>query len=307
VKFIERLLLPTPLKRVAFFLLTDIVFIVLAFYFSFYLRFGFSYPTKYHKHFLPWIGAFVVVKIIFLALFSIYKINWRFVGITELRNLLKSAIASTLFIYAANLVVGHFFPLYFLPRGVVIIDAIISFGLMGLLKISKRLYIDIFSKSSIGKRTLIIGADLTAERLVNELKATKSNKLIPIAFIDENHMRIGTRISGLPVLGGYENIHEIIKDGKVESVLINLPKASHKKISELFPAINKAGVDDIKIVPQVDEFNEKVNVVKDIKNLDIDDLLSRESVKVDFEDIGNFLRDKNYPGSLARLVLSVRK
>ncbi|UCH98620.1 MAG: polysaccharide biosynthesis protein [Candidatus Aminicenantes bacterium] len=291
LKLIERLLIPTPLKRVAFFLLADIIFIVFSFYFSFYLRFGFRYPERWHKHFLPWICGIVVVKILFLAIFRIYKINWRFVGITELRNLLKSAAASTLFIYAANLAVRHFFTAYTLPRGVVVIDAIISFGLMGLLKISKRLYIDIFSKSSIGKRTLIIGADLTAERLVNELKASNS-RLIPIAFIDENHMRIGTRINGLPVLGGYEKIQDLIKDEKVESVLINLPKASHKKISELFYAINKTGVDDIKIVPQVDEFNKKVNVVKDIKNLDIDDLLSRESVKVDYEDIGNFLKDK---------------
>jgi FlaA1/EpsC-like NDP-sugar epimerase len=292
LKLIDRLLIATPLKRIAFFLLTDIVFIVFSFYFSFYLRFGFSYPEKWHKHFLPWICAIVVVKILFLAIFRIYKINWRFVGITELRNLLKSAIASTLVIYAANLVIRHFFTPYFLPRGVVIIDAIISFGSMGLLKISKRLYIDIFSKSSIGKRTLIIGADVTAERLVNELKTTKSNKLIPVAFIDENQMRIGTRINGLPVLGGYEKLQELLKDEKVESVLINLPRASHKKISQLFNVINKSGVDDIKIVPRVDEFNEKVNVVKDIKNLDIDDLLSRESVKVDYEDIENFLKNK---------------
>jgi len=292
LKLVDRLLLPTPSKRIVFFLLTDIIFIVFAFYFSFYLRFGFSYPEKWHKHFLPWIVGIVVLKIFFLAIFRIYKINWRFVGITELINLLKSAVASTLIIYAANLVVGHFSPRYFLPRGVVIIDAIISFGLMGLLKISKRLSIDIFSKSSIGKRTLIIGADLTAERLVNELKASKANKMIPIAFIDDNQMRIGTRINGLPVLGNYEKLQDFIKEGKVESVLINLPRASHKKISQLFNVINKAGVDEIKIVPRVDEFNEKINVVKDIKNLDIDDLLSREPVKVDYKDIGNFLRDK---------------
>jgi FlaA1/EpsC-like NDP-sugar epimerase len=52
--------------------------------------------------------------------------------------------------------------------------------------------------------------------------------LIPIAFIDENQMRIGTRINGLPVLGGYEKLQDFIKEGKIESVLINLPRASIK-------------------------------------------------------------------------------
>ncbi len=289
---IKKLLTPTKLKRVVFFLLMDILVISFSFYFSFYLRFGFTYPSKYHPHFFYWILGIIFIKILFLALFRIYKINWRFVGITELGNLLKSAIASTLFIYSANFFMRHYFAAQSLPRGVIIIDAIISFGLMGLLKISKRLYIELFSKSSIGRRTLIIGTDLRSERLVNELKASKSYKLIPIAFIDEDQMRIGTRINGIPVLGGYERIVEVIKNEKVDTVLINLPKASHKKIGELFNVINKSGVDDIKIVPQVDEFNEKINVVKDIKNLDIDDLLSRESVKVDYEDIGNFLRDQ---------------
>ncbi len=268
------------------------IFIAFSFYFSFYLRFGFTYPPKYHPHFLYWIPGIIFIKTLFLALFRIYNINWRFVGITELGNILKSAVTSTLFIYSVNFFMRRFFAAYSLPRGVIIIDAIISFGLIGLLKISKRLYIDLSSKSSIGKRTLIIGTDITSERLVKELKASKLNKLFPVAFIDENRMRIGTRINGLPVLGGYEKIGEVIKNDKVDTVLINLPKASHKKINELFFVISKSGVDDIKIIPQVDEFNENINVVKDIKNLDIDDLLSRKSVKVDYEDIRNFLKDK---------------
>nr|NIM17253.1 SDR family NAD(P)-dependent oxidoreductase [Candidatus Aminicenantes bacterium]NIM83909.1 SDR family NAD(P)-dependent oxidoreductase [Candidatus Aminicenantes bacterium]NIN23375.1 SDR family NAD(P)-dependent oxidoreductase [Candidatus Aminicenantes bacterium]NIN47077.1 SDR family NAD(P)-dependent oxidoreductase [Candidatus Aminicenantes bacterium]NIN90001.1 SDR family NAD(P)-dependent oxidoreductase [Candidatus Aminicenantes bacterium] len=200
-------------------------------------------------------------------------------------------LISTAVLYGFNLVIRYFWGPFSLPRAVIVIEAIISFALIGLLRISKRFYIEFSSLGGAGRRTLIIGADVISERLVKELKSSKSNKLIPIAFIDENRMRIGTRISGLPVLGGYEKIPEVIKNDKVDSVLINLPKASHKKVAELFHLISKAGVDDIKIVPHVDEFHNNINIVKDIKNLDIDDLLSRESVKVDYEDIGNFLKD----------------
>jgi FlaA1/EpsC-like NDP-sugar epimerase len=287
----EKLLIPTRLKRIFFFLFCDLVFIIFSFWFSFYLRFGFTFPPKYHPHFYYWLPGILIIKIVILALFSIYKINWRFVGITELGSILKSTLVSTFFFYGINTVLRIYFTSYSLPRGVIIIDAILSFGLMGLLKISKRLYIDIFSKSSIGKRILIIGADLASERLVKELKESHS-KLFPVAFIDENRMRIGTRINGIPVVGSFEKMDEVIKRDKVDSVLINLPKASHKKINELFNIINKFGVDDIKIVPQVDEFNKDINIVKDIKNLDIDDLLAREPVKVDYEDIRSYFKDK---------------
>ncbi|MDQ1351334.1 MAG: hypothetical protein QG657_1636 [Acidobacteriota bacterium] len=289
---IKKLLEPTKLKRIIFFLLLDILIITIAFYISFYLRFGFTFPAKYLRRIGYWIPGVILIKIFALALFDNYKINWRFVGITELGNITKSLFISTVILYIGNFAASRYLVKYNLPRGVVVIDAILCFILIGFLRISKRLYLEFFSKVDIGKRTLIIGADFTSERLVKELKNAKPQKLFPIAFVDESPMRIGTRINGISVLGGYEQINEIIKTEKIDTVLINLPKDSHKKISEIFNLISKSGVDDIKIVPQIDEFNANINVVKDIKNLDIDDLLSRESVKVDYEDIRNFLRDK---------------
>ncbi|MCX6584700.1 MAG: nucleoside-diphosphate sugar epimerase/dehydratase [Candidatus Aminicenantes bacterium] len=289
---IKKLLEPTKLKRTVFFLLLDILVITFAFYFSFYLRFGFTFPAKYLHRIGYWIPGVVLIKILALVVFDNYKINWRFVGLTELGNITKSLFISAIILYIGNFAASRYWVKYNLPRGVVVIDAILCFMLIGFLRISKRLYLEFFSKVDIGKRTLIIGADFTSERLVKELKNAKPQKLFPIAFVDENHMRIGTRINGISVLGGYEQINEIIKREKIDTVLINLPKDSHNKIGEIFNLISKSGVDDIKIVPQIDEFNANINVVKDIKNLDIDDLLSRESVKVDYEDIRNFLKDK---------------
>ncbi|MCP5105702.1 MAG: polysaccharide biosynthesis protein, partial [bacterium] len=288
---LKKLLMPTRLKRTAFFLLLDILVIVFAFYSSFYLRFGFTFPEKYFVRIGYWIPGVILVKILFLFVFNIYKINWRFVGITELGNITKSLLLSTLILYIGNMAVSQYVITHNLPRGVIVIDAILSFLFIGFLRISKRLFLEVFSRG-VGKRTLIIGTDFTSERLVKELKTARPKKLFPVAFVDDNRMRIGTRINGLSVLGGYEKIDRIIKEDKVDTVLINLPKASHKKIGELFNLVSKAGVDDIKIVPHVAEFNKDINVVKDIKNLDIDDLLARESVKVDYEDIGDFLREK---------------
>ncbi len=289
---LKKLLVPTRIKRVVFFLLLDILIITFSFYFSFYLRFGFTFPDKYFHRIYYWIPAVLAIKILCLFLFDIYKLNWRFVGITELGNITKSFVISTVALFIGNMVVSRYMVTHNLPRGVIVIDAILSFILVGFSRISKRLVLEFLFQGGVGKRTLIIGTDFTSERLVKELKTVKPQKLFPVAFVDEDRMRIGTRINGISVLGGLENIEQIIINDKVDTVLINLPKASHKKIGEIFNVISKCGVDDIKIVPHVDEFNKNVNVVKDIKNLDIDDLLSRESVKVDYEDIRDFLKDK---------------
>lgn len=289
---LKKLFIPTKVKRVVFFLLFDALIIVSSFYFTFFLRFEFSFPAKYVHSAKYWVAALVIFKIWVLYLFKIYNLNWSFVGITELSYILKTWFFSILWLYLANLVLRYTLIDYIVPRSVIIIDSVLSFGMIGFLRISKRLFLEMFSKIGVRKRTLIIGIDFTSERLVKELKASKSNKLFPIAFIDENKMRIGTEINGIPVYGDFSKINQIIEDDKIDSVLINLPDASHKKIGEIFEIINKSGVDDIKIVPHVDEFNKNVIDVKEIKNLDIDDLLTRESVKVDYEDIGNFLRGK---------------
>ncbi|MCP4214735.1 MAG: polysaccharide biosynthesis protein [bacterium] len=290
---LKEFLVPTKLKRVVFFILLDILLIAFSFYFSFYLRFGFTFPDKYFPRTFYWIGPVILIKLAALLIFSVYKLNWRFVSIMELGSLTKSFLLCTTLLYAGNMIISKYLITYNLPRGMLLIDAIFGFGLIGFLRISKRFALEFFTKGGVGKRALIIGADVTSERLIKEIKSAKPSKLFPVAYVDENRTRTGTTISGLPVLGGFDQIGEIIKEDRVDSVLINLPRASHKKISEIFNMVTRAGVDDIKIVPHVDEFNKNVNVVKDFKNLDIDDLLARASVKVNYEDIGNFLRDKS--------------
>jgi len=292
IECIKKLLIPTKLKRTAFFLLFDALIILLSFYFAFHLRFEFAFPAKYVHRAYFWAGGLVVLKIWILYLFKIYNLNWSFVGVTELSYILKAWFVSVTSIYIVNIILRNFLVDYNLPLSVIFMDSALSFGMTGFLRISKRLFMEMFSRIGVRKRTLIVGIDFTSERLVKELKSSKANKLFPIAFIDENKMRIGTQICGLPVYGGLERLDEIIHDDKIDSVLLNLPAASHKKISEIFELIHTAGVDDIKIVPKIDEFNHEINVVRDIKNLDIDDLLSRQSVKIDFDNIRDYLKDK---------------
>ncbi|NIM17232.1 MAG: hypothetical protein GTO45_34940, partial [Candidatus Aminicenantes bacterium] len=108
IEHLQHLLIPTRLKRTIFFLLFDIVLIAFSFFLSFYLRFGFSYPAKYRGHFLIWLGIIAAIKITTLALFQVYQLNWRFVSIIELGNILKSGLISTAVLYGFNLVIRYF-------------------------------------------------------------------------------------------------------------------------------------------------------------------------------------------------------
>ena len=290
---IAYLFTPTKPKRVLFFLFSDILVIAFSFYAAFYLRFGFTFPGRYELRFWYWLGAFLVLRIFALFLAGLYNINWRFVGLTELSNLLKVGIAVTAAVFIINLtVIRKYLPGFDLPRGIVVIEAFLSFILIGILRIAKRLRMQVFNGGKMGRNTLIIGADHTGERLIKELIAYENGKSYPIAIVDEDRMKIGTKIHGIPVLGGYQKLPEIISRYKIESVLINLPRATHKKISSLFSIISPLGIRDIKVVPRIDEYEGDVFRPKNIKQLAIEDLLSREAVQIDSAGIESYIRGK---------------
>jgi len=289
---IKRSFYPSRFKRISFFLFSDILIIAVSFCFSFYLRFGFTFPEQYHNLLLYWIAGLIVFNVSLLFLSGLYNISWRFVGLNELFNLGKIGIIIVIVVYFVNLIIRGKLPGYDLPRGIVLINAFLSFTLIGILRISKRAYIQFFKHRKIGKKTLIIGVDSTGARLIKELMYDENESLYPVAILDEDIMKIGTKIEGIPVFGGFNNLPEIINKFNIDSVLINLPKASHKHIARLFKLIKQSGIDNIKVVPKVDEYDSDVHKLKDFKQIAIEDLLSRESVKIEFERVEGYLKDK---------------
>ena len=289
---IKKLFYPSRFKRVSFFLFFDIFFIITSFCFSFYLRFGFTFPEEYHHILLYWLLGLIVFNVSLLFLAGLYNISWRFVGLNELFNLLKIGVISVIVVYFVNLIIRANLPGYDLPRGIVLINAFLSFTLIGILRISKRVYIQFFKGKKIGKKGLIIGADSTGARLIKELMYDENENLYPVAILDEDIMKIGTKIEGIPVFGDFKKLPEIIDKFNIDSVLINLPRASHKYVGRLFKLIKQSGIDNIKIVPKVDEYDSDVHKLKNFKQIAIEDLLSRESVKIEFERVKTYLKDK---------------
>jgi len=124
---------PTKIKRFLFFLIADILIIIGSFYLSFYLRFGFTFPDKWEIPFGAWILGLLIFKVFLLDIFGLYNINWRFVGLTEVVSLFKAGLVCGLVLYPLNLILRQFLSTYDLPRGIVVIDTVLSFFLIAFL------------------------------------------------------------------------------------------------------------------------------------------------------------------------------
>lgn len=280
----------TKWLRFSVLLFLDVVIIIASIFMAIQLRFGFTFPEQYRPIFWQWCLAFILTKFLLLYFFKLYSFSLRFVGIVEFFRLIKAFFLFIVLTEAVNLwLLRVYFPAYSLPSGVIIIDSIVSFALFGFIRLINRLYYEFFlPKNTDGKRTLIVGANFKSERLIKDLRLAKVG-LVPLLIIDNHPEKVGKEIYGLPVIDYKQDITRTIRLNRIETALINLPEAEHKEVTAVFNRLKMAGLNDIRIAPRMEEWKESVN---QIHAINIEDLLARQAVKIDFQSVSENLHGK---------------
>ncbi|MDO8505568.1 MAG: nucleoside-diphosphate sugar epimerase/dehydratase [bacterium] len=305
-RIFQKFLAPSNLKRLIFFVVTDALLISLSFFLAFYVRFDFSlaFYSVYRSaiwHLLPF---FVVVKLILFGILSIYQLTWRYVSLRDIYR-----VALTLFLAELSLMGVVYFiviptaialPFQLpavegFPRSILFIDGVISFLMIGGLRISKRFYLEAVRgrRRGSGKRTIIIGAGNTGEMIVRDLMRQVETGFQVVGFLDDDRNKIGIQVHGIEVLGNTRLIKSVISQYCVEVVILAIPSLDHRTLKCLYAAVKSAGVKIIKIVPRIYDVHEiqhlSINTLEDIK---VEDLLGRQIVELAYKEIEEFIIGK---------------
>lgn len=307
-KFIWRFPSPSHRKRFIFFFLMDILIITLSLYSAFLVRFSYQLRSdlligkRYMvmvTHALP---LFLLVKLSVFAMFRLYRITWRYVGLHDLVKIAKAvALAQVILVFILLLLfdvkpfhVLHTISFRGFPRSIFILDGLISFFLLAGLRIAKRLCLEVLGKAphKRGLNTVIIGAGNIGETLVRDMIRQKFADYYPLVFLDDDREKIGSYIHGVRVAGDTEILKDIVLKLKAEAVIIAIPSLNYKKLREIYNTATQSGVRTVKIVPSMYAQQKPEINIKEFKDISIEDLVGRQNVKVDYEQIGEFLRDK---------------
>ncbi|WP_281753323.1 polysaccharide biosynthesis protein [Thermodesulfovibrio yellowstonii] len=300
----ENFLTPTPFKRLCFFLIGDTLIITISFYFAFLFRFDFVFPNKYMEIFIIALPLFILVKIFMLWVFKVYQVPWRYFSIGDLLKLFYSLTTATIIFILAIFFIRNYQQFLILPQklyifssfpiSVVFIDWFISFILISSLRISKRLYYEIFKgiKDKKGLRTLIIGAGNTGEMILRDIKRQNFTQFFPVGFLDDDKRKIGTYIHNLKVYDSTDKLKEIIKKLGIEAIILAIPSLNHKKLTEIYMIAKNSGIRIIKIIPKFYQFEKPEISLKKLEDIKIEDILGRQEIKVNFQEIKNFIQDK---------------
>ena len=301
-EFIRSCHYPTHRKRFCFFFLMDILLICASLFLSFLLRFDFHLNERYLFMILRVLPLFLFVKLIVFSIFRLYRITWRYAGIYDISNVAKAVSVSQISLILIILLFFdvkpfNLFPLSFFrgfPRSVFIIDGLVSFFLLSGLRISKRICLEVIGKGSRkkGLNTVIVGAGNIGETLVRDMIRQKFADYYPVAFLDDDREKIGSFIHGVQVFGEIGILKEIVKRLKAEVVIIAIPSLNYKKLRIIYNMVKQSGAKTIKVVPSMYVQHKPQVNIREFRDISIEDLIGRQNVTVDYEQIGSFIRGK---------------
>lgn len=224
---------------------------------------------------------------LFAAIFRLYKRIWRYLSISDL-FLIAEVVTAGVFasVLCLNLVEG-FSP----PRTVIALTWFFSLALVGGSRLVWRLYCEKKSGSKVaGERVLIVGAGDAGEVISREIiKRCDLGTLI--GFVDDDKEKIGKSIHDRKVFGSVEDINDILEKEQINTVIIAIPTASGKQIKRIVNNIKNKKV-KIKTLPGLYELVDGKVSVSRIRNIKIEDLLGRESVDLNLEEISGYLEGK---------------
>ena len=139
---------------------------------------------------------------------------------------------------------------------------------------------------ALGKRTLVVGAGAAGEMVVKEVYRNKDLNNIPVAFVDDDTLKIGNRLMGIKIVGPLANISKFIRQLLIEEVIIAISDLPHDVEQKLLHDISKSNV-RIKKLISISDMDSKTKPV--IRDINVEDLLNREPIVLDNQGILEFI------------------
>ncbi len=279
--------------------LCDGVVLATAFLAAYLLRFDFQVPDREADRALRQILAVVLIQFAVLAAAGVYRFIWRYVGLREARTILLACAGAGLPFLALRFLLPDTAAAWRVPVSVILTDAILAFlGILGL-RLARRSLFEYREKrfgssGSIGtvrNRALLIGAGRAGVLAAREIFAKDDMGLEVQGFVDDDPAKAGAQIHGFRVLGTTADLPRLVKELEINQLVITIARITRPKILRIIDICRKMPV-KLLIVPGLYEILQgKVQTTR-IRIVDVEDLLAREPVQLDEEQIGIFLAGK---------------
>lgn len=220
--------------------------------------------------------------------FRLYQSLWRYASITELGNIVLACLSSALVQLVAMQVLG-----WAVPRSYFVLQPIFLILLTTAERYSYR-FLRRWRNRSQGKaehRVMIIGAGEAGQMLLRELQDTPHLHYRPVCIIDDDRRRWGRYIQNVKIVGGRDRIQRTARNMDIDVIMIALPSMSKRQRKEIVDLCRNTGC-EVKILPGMAQLIRGEYYVGQLRPVELEDLLGRDTIPVDVKAIGDYVRGK---------------
>jgi FlaA1/EpsC-like NDP-sugar epimerase len=249
---------------------------------------------------LPLLVPVVAIKVIVFVLMGLHRGTWRYVSLRDVFSVTRAAWLGFLAVFilyyglqnARWLGLQPIFSDKF-PDSVFVLDFAGTIALVVGARLAVRLYHEEVRPAAEGvaPKLLVIGAGNAGENVVREILRMPVMRYRVVGFLDDDAGKKGTQIHGVEVLGNVTQIKEICEEHSVDEILIAIPSATRDRLRQVVQRAQGTNL-RFKTVPALSDLISGRASVKEIRDVDIDDLLGRPAVKLDEDEIAKFIRGR---------------
>ena len=282
-------------ERLVMLVFADGLSMVFSYFLGLFIRFDFAIgkiPQGYINNllmFLPWL---VLASFIVYYIYKLYHSIWRFAGVSEVNRIIKAYMIIGILL----LIYGFVMP-YWIPRSVVLIGYFSSIFCCVFIRFGYRLVRYNLNLSRNKKNVegldhvLLIGAGQAARTIIREQQVSKRTEFVISTVVDDSPRLQGKYIEGHRIEGTREDIPRLVEEYDISKIVFAIPTASKKDRADILNICKETGC-KVQTVPGIDQLVNGEVSIKKIRDVEITDLLGRDEVHVNLDEIRSAIKDK---------------
>jgi FlaA1/EpsC-like NDP-sugar epimerase len=218
---------------------------------------------------------------------GIYRRRWRYGSFDEVGGLVVATFITTSVLFVLRFFDQSLNPF---PRSVILIAGFAGLCFVAASRYAWRLIREQLRRptAQTAAKILVYGAGEGGIQMVNTLLRNPQSPYLPVGFLDDNPDTHRLSISGVPVLGGRDQLSQARARTGATTLLIAIPSADSALISDISARARELSM-DVKVLPAVQNLNERPLDTSDIRDLTDEDLLGRRKVVIDLQQISDYL------------------
>lgn len=271
----------------------DIIAVNLSYITALWLRFDCQYGMI-HDYYVETVyrvmPVYTIVMILIIASLRLYQSVWRYASLPELVRVFSASVVSLMVQIITTLAVGQRMPIsyYF-------IGWLLLFGALAVSRFGYRMLCMVYRRrrkdQRKAKNIMIIGAGSGGKELLNELQRSNHLNVQAKCFIDDDASKHGRYIGDIPVVGGREEIMSAAHHYEIDQIILAIPTLSAKEKRDILTICKETGCELLSVPGIYQLVNGDVSV-STLKKVSVEDLLGRDSIKVNLDEILGYVKGK---------------